>query len=150
ERVAPVVDRLRRLGAGPLSVDTTRAAVAHAALDAGADLVNDVSGFRFDDAMAPLVARRGVPAVVMHLRGDVASIHAEQRYRDVVGEVHAELEEALARGERAGIAREQMIVDPGIGFSKGAVQSLEVIRRLAELRALDRPLLVGPSRKRFL
>jgi dihydropteroate synthase len=112
--------------------------------------VNDVSGFRFDAAMAPLVAARGVPAVLMHLRGDFASMHAEQLYADVVAEVVAELAEALARGRRAGVASEQIIVDPGIGFSKDAKSSLLVMRRLGELQALDRPLLVGPSRKRFI
>jgi dihydropteroate synthase len=86
----------------------------------------------------------------MHLRGDFASMHAAHAYADVVREVVAELELALARGERAGVAREQMIVDPGIGFSKDARGSLLLMRRLDELQALDRPLLVGPSRKRFI
>lgn len=149
-RVVPVIEALRRRGAGPLSVDTSKAAVARAALDAGADLVNDVSGFRFDPEMAPLVAARGVPAVVMHLRGDFASMHCAPRYADVVAEVARELAEALDRGQRAGVSREQLIVDPGIGFSKDAGQSLELLRRLCELEALGRPLLVGPSRKSFL
>jgi dihydropteroate synthase len=149
-RVVPVLEGLRRRGAGLLSVDTSKAPVARAALDAGADLVNDVSGFRFDAAMAPLLATRGVPAVLMHLRGDFSSMHAEQRYADVVGEVLAELAQALERAERAGVARGQLIVDPGIGFSKDAGSSLSLMRRLAELQALDRPLLVGPSRKRFI
>lgn len=149
-RVVPVLEGLRRRGAGPLSVDTTKAAVALAALAAGADVVNDVSGFRFDPGMAPLVAAQGVPAVVVHLRGDFASMHGEQRYADVIGEVTAELGKALARGAQAGVAPEQLIVDPGIGFSKDAGHSLAVMRRLEELRALDRPVLVGPSRKRFI
>ncbi len=149
-RTVPVLEELRRRGAGYLSVDTSKAAVARAALDAGADLVNDVSGFRFDGAMAPLVAARGVPAVLMHLRGDFASMHAEQRYADVMREVVAELGQALGQAQRAGVAREQLIVDPGLGFSKDAGNSLELMRRLAELQALDRPLLVGPSRKRFI
>jgi dihydropteroate synthase len=149
-RVVPVIAGLRRRGAGPLSIDTTRAAVARAALDAGADLVNDVSGFRFDPGMAGLVAVRRVPVVLMHLRGDFESMHREPRYGDVMGEVAAELGEAVGRGEEAGIARESMIVDPGIGFAKNAAQSLEVLRRLPELSALDRPFLVGPSRKSFI
>ncbi len=149
-RVTPVIRSLRERGAGPISVDTTKAAVARAALDAGADLVNDVSGFRFDPGMAPLLAERGVPAVVMHLRGDFAEMHREPRYADVMGEVAAELREALARGERAGVRREHMIVDPGIGFAKDAGHSLETLRRLSELQALDRPVLVGPSRKSFI
>jgi dihydropteroate synthase len=149
-RVVPVIEALRDRGAGPLSVDTAKAEVARAALDGGADLVNDVSGFRFDPAMAPLVAERGTPAVVMHLRGDFEGMHREPRYRDVMGEVSRELHEALARGERAGVPRERLIVDPGLGFAKDAGHTLEVLRRLPELQALDRPILVGPSRKSFL
>jgi dihydropteroate synthase len=149
-RVVPVIEGLRRRGAGILSIDTTRAEVARAALDAGADLVNDVSGLRFDPAMAGLVAERRVPAVLMHLRGDFETMHREPRYADVTREVGAELADALRRGEEAGIARERMIVDPGIGFAKDAAHSLEVLRRLPELAALDRPLLVGPSRKSFI
>jgi len=149
-RVVPVIEGLRKAGAGPLSIDTTKAAVAEAALDAGADLVNDVSGFRFDAGMAGLVAKWRVPAVVMHLRGDFAQMHSAPRYQDVAGEVAAELEEALLRGAAAGVARESLIVDPGIGFAKDAGHSLEVLRRLPELQALGRPLLVGPSRKSFI
>ena len=150
ERVEPVIRGLRDRGAGFLSVDTTRAEVARAALDAGADLVNDVSGFRFDPAMAPLVAERRAPAVVMHLRGDFSTMHREPSYGDVIGEVASELREAMARGAGAGVAESQLVVDPGIGFAKNAEHSLEVLRRLPELRALDRPILVGPSRKSFI
>jgi dihydropteroate synthase len=149
-RVVPVVHGLRQRGAGPISVDTTKAAVARAALDAGADLVNDVSGFRFDPALADLVAARGVPAVVMHMRGDFAGMHVKPSYGDVMGEVVAELGDALGRAEKAGVARSQLLVDPGIGFAKDARHSLEVLRRLPELKTLDRPLLVGPSRKSFI
>jgi dihydropteroate synthase len=150
QRVVPVIEGLRRRGAGPLSVDTTKAEVAREALDAGADLINDVSGFRFDPAMAPLAAERGVPTVVMHLRGDFETMHQEPHYDDVVGEVKAELRQALTRGEDAGVAPSQMIVDPGIGFAKDARHSLELIARLGELRSLERPVLVGPSRKSFI
>jgi dihydropteroate synthase len=149
-RVVPVIEGLRRGGAGPLSIDTTKAAVARAALDAGADIVNDVSGLRFDAALPALLAERRVPVVVMHLRGDFEVMHHEPRYADVMGEVATELETTLARGVEAGIARERMIVDPGIGFAKDAAHSLEVLRRLPELAALDRPVLVGPSRKSFI
>lgn len=149
-RVAPVVRDLRARGAGPLSVDTTKAEVARAALDEGADLVNDVSGFRFDPDIAPLVAERKVPAVVMHLRGGFDDVHRAPAYDDVMGEVTAELALSLARGESAGIPREMLLVDPGIGFAKDAGHSLEVLRRLPELRELDRPVLVGASRKSFL
>lgn len=148
--MVPVVKALRERGAGPISVDTTRAGVARAALDAGADLVNDVSGFRFDPEMPRLVAAAGVPVVLMHLRGDFETMHAEPRYADLPQEVAAELREALARGAVSGVRREQTIVDPGIGFAKDAAHSLEALRRLPELAALDRPILAGPSRKSFI
>jgi dihydropteroate synthase len=149
-RVLPVVRGLRARGAGPLSIDTTKADVAALALDAGADLVNDVSGLRFDPDLGRLVAERGVPLVLMHLRGDFQTMHRAPHYHDVLTEVAAELAEALARAERAGVRREQTIVDPGLGFAKDAGHTLEVIRRLSELAALGRPLLVGPSRKSFI
>jgi dihydropteroate synthase len=124
--------------------------VARAALQAGADLVNDVSGFRFDAAMAPLVAENAVPAIVMHTRGRFEEMHRDPAYQDVAAEVVAELGEALARAARAGVPREHLIVDPGIGFAKNAAHSLEALGRLGDLEALDRPVLVGPSRKSFL
>ncbi len=149
-RVVPVIEALRRRGAGPISVDTTKAEVAAAALDAGADMVNDVSGFGYDPAMATLVAARGVPAVLMHLRGGFEQMHRAPGYADVMAEVVSELGAALARAEAAGVPREHVLVDPGIGFSKDAAHSLETLRRLGELQALDRPVLVGPSRKSFI
>jgi dihydropteroate synthase len=149
-RVVPVIAGLRTRHPGVVSVDTTKAEVARAALDAGADLVNDVSGFRFEPALARLVAERGVPAVVMHLRGDFETMHREPAYDDVAGEVTEELRARLAEAQRAGVAPEQIIVDPGIGFAKDAGHSLQVMRGLPRLAALDRPLLVGPSRKSFI
>jgi len=149
-RVVPVIEGLRRRGAGFVSVDTTKADVAEAALEAGADLVNDVSGFRFDSDMAPLLARRGAAAVVMHMRGDFKTMHQQAYYGDLMGEVTLELQGSLKKGESAGIPPNRMIVDPGIGFAKDASQSLEVLRRLSELTPLGRPVLVGPSRKSFL
>jgi dihydropteroate synthase len=150
QRVVPVIEGLRRQGAGPISVDTSKAEVARAALDAGADLVNDISGLRFDPELAGLLAARGVPVVLMHLRGDFPGMHREPVYQDVMGEVAAELGESLARAEAAGLPRRLVVLDPGIGFSKDAAHSLEVLRRLPELAALGCPLLVGPSRKSFI
>jgi dihydropteroate synthase len=149
-RVAPVIEALAARGAGILSVDTTKSAVARAALDAGAHAVNDVSGFGFDSELAGLVAERGVPAILMHLRGDFATMHAVHHYARIGQEVGAELNQAIERAVAAGVRREQIVIDPGIGFSKRAGQSLELLRSLPELRHLDRPLLVGPSRKSFL
>ena len=149
-RVVPVIEALRARVAGLLSVDTTKSAVARAALDAGADMVNDVSGFAFDSCLARLVAERGVPAVLMHLRGDFGAMHREPGYGDVMGEVVEELAGRLRAAEAAGVRAEQVLVDPGIGFSKAASHSLEAIRRLPEMAALGRPVVVGPSRKSFI
>lgn len=149
-RVAPVIEGLRRRSDALISVDTTKAKVAAAALDAGADIVNDVSALSFDPELGPLVARRGAAVVLMHLRGDFEAMHGEHRYGDVFGEVASELLAAAARAERAGIPRNALVLDPGIGFAKDAPQSLALLRSLPAFAALDRPLLVGPSRKRFI
>jgi dihydropteroate synthase len=150
-RVVPVIAGLRGRGLDlPISVDTTRAAVARAALAAGADLVNDVSALADDPDMGPAVAGAGVPVVLMHMRGSPADMARRAIYRDVVAEVAAELRQALGRARAAGIAEEQVVLDPGIGFAKTAEQSLAVLARVGELRALGRPLLVGPSRKSFI
>jgi len=149
-RVVPVVERLRARGlTAPISVDTSKPGVARAALDAGADLVNDVTGLR-DPALAELVAERRVPAVIMHLRGTPGDMQSRAVYHDVVGEVAAELARAVEEAVRAGVARERLILDPGIGFAKTASQSLALLAGLARLRALGLPLLVGPSRKSFI
>jgi dihydropteroate synthase len=149
-RVVPVIVRLRaRSFPLPISIDTSKAEVARAALAAGADLVNDVSGLA-DPELARVVAAAGVPVVVMHMRGTPADMQSRARYDDVVREVSAELEAAMGRAEAGGVARERMVLDPGIGFAKTAEQSVEVLARVGELRALGRPILVGPSRKSFI
>jgi dihydropteroate synthase len=149
-RVAPVIAALRARGvATPISVDTRKAAVASAALDAGADLVNDVSALA-DPELARLVAGRGVPVVLMHMRGTPADMQERAVYGDVVAEVAAELGAALARAEAAGVRADRVILDPGIGFAKTAEQSVALLAALPRLRALGRPLLVGPSRKSFI
>jgi dihydropteroate synthase len=149
-RLEPVLEGLRRHVRVPISVDTTSARVAEAALDLGADMVNDVSAFRFDRRMARLVARRGVPCVLMHMQGRPRTMQRRPAYADLMDEVHGFLADALERGERAGVCRSQMIVDPGIGFGKTREQNLELVRRLAELRSLGTAVLCGPSRKRFI
>jgi dihydropteroate synthase len=150
ERVVPVVRALRELGEGFVSVDTSKATVAKAALEAGADMVNDVSALRFDPELAPVVAAAGVPIVLMHSRGGFEEMHSHPHYSDVAGEISQELRAALSHAEQAGIRRSQMLVDPGLGFAKETRHSLEALRRLDELAALDRPLVVGPSRKSFI
>jgi dihydropteroate synthase len=149
-RVVPLVEALRARGLGLISIDTTRAEVAEAALDAGADLVNDVSALRFDLAMGPLVARKGCGIVLMHSRGSFETLHEEPRYADVGREIVSELRATIERARQDGVSESQIIVDPGLGFAKTAEHSLEALRRLDELAALDRPVLVGPSRKSFI
>ena len=149
-RVVPVIGALRSRGVQlPISIDTRKAEVARAALDAGADLVNDVSALA-DPALAALVAERQVPVVLMHTRGTPADMQSRAVYGDVVEEVASELSAALARAEAAGVRREQVILDPGIGFAKTAEHSLILLGAIPRLRALGRPLLVGPSRKSFI
>jgi dihydropteroate synthase len=148
-RVLPVVERLAAAGA-VVSVDTMRASVAEAALDAGAQLVNDVSGGLADPDLLPLVAAREVPRVVMHWRGHSAQMQQRAQYDDVVAEVRAELEQRLEACEAAGVDLQRVLVDPGLGFAKTAEHSWALLRALPELRALGCPLLVGASRKGFL
>jgi dihydropteroate synthase len=149
-RVVPIVERLRARGFPlPISVDTSKGAVARAALAAGADLVNDVAGLA-DPELARAVAEAGVPAVLMHGRGTPADMASRAVYGDVVAEVAEELEASLRRAEAAGVPRDRIVLDPGIGFAKTAAQSVELLARVGELRALGRPLLVGPSRKSFI
>ncbi|MEV7603062.1 dihydropteroate synthase [Kitasatospora sp. NPDC089797] len=148
-RVLPVVRGLARQGVA-VSIDTMRAEVAEAAVDAGARIVNDVSGGRADDRMAKAVARAGVPFVVMHWRGQSAEMDRLAGYRDVVAEVVAEVGRQVDAVVSAGVDPSQLIVDPGLGFAKGRGDDLALLAALDAWAVLDRPLLVAPSRKRFL
>jgi dihydropteroate synthase len=149
-RVVPVIERLRARGVGvPISVDTSKGAVARAALAAGASLVNDVTGLG-DPDLGRAVAEARVPVVLMHMRGTPADMASRTAYGDVVADVARELEDALARAAAAGVPRDLVLLDPGIGFAKTAEQSVELLARVGELRRLGRPLLVGPSRKSFI
>ena len=148
-RVLPVVERLAAAG-GRVSVDTTKLAVARAALAAGATIVNDVSAFRFDPGMAELVAEAGAGCCLVHMRGEPRTMHHDPSYADVVSEVKAFLEERLAFATAAGIDEERIWLDPGIGFGKNLEHNLELLRRLEEIVAIGRPVVVGTSRKSFL
>ena len=148
-RVLPVVERLARAG-HRISIDTAKAPVAREALEAGAELVNDVSALRFDPDMAPLVAERGVGCCLMHMLGEPRTMQDDPRYDDVVADVKAFLEERLAFAVREGIAEERVWLDPGIGFGKTLDHNLELLRRLDEIVAIGRPVVVGTSRKSFL
>ncbi len=155
-RVVPVIEALRTGNADfvslhiPISIDTTRAAVAQAAIDAGADWVNDISGAVFDAEMLPTVAKLGVPIVLMHMRGTPKTMQQLTQYQDLMGEIRQFLQERIEAAVAAGIDRTQILIDPGIGFAKTYAQNLAILRHLPTLRSLGYPLLVGPSRKSFI
>ena len=149
-RLLPVLRRLRGRLEVPVSVDTTSARVARRALDEGAAMVNDVSGLTADPGLARVIARAGVPCVVMHLPAPPRTMQRRPRYRNLMAELTAWLDAAVERAVASGIRREQVIIDPGIGFGKTAGDNLEILRRLRELETLDRPVLLGPSRKSFI
>jgi dihydropteroate synthase len=149
QRVVPVIEGLGDLGCD-LSVDTSKASVAAAALDGGATIVNDVTALRGDPEMAALCAGRGATVVLMHMLGDPRTMQDDPRYDDVVADVVTFLAERLEAALAAGIAAEDVWLDPGIGFGKTAAHNMELLRRLGELRELGRPLVIGTSRKSFI
>jgi dihydropteroate synthase len=150
-RILPVFEGLAGRVRVPLSVDTRRAAVARAAIQAGAAIINDTSGGDDDNALAETVIETRAALILMHARGASKNMYAEAAYRDVVDDVTAELRSRIQRVVEAGVLRETVIVDPGIGFAKRASQSYGVLGRLSEVaEAIDRPVLVGPSRKSYL
>lgn len=149
-RLLPVVRAVRAAVAVPLSIDTTKASVARAALDAGADIVNDVSAGRFDRAMLPLCAREGVPVVLMHMQGRPETMQRRPRYGDVVAEVTAFLERRAAAARAAGIPAEAIVLDPGIGFGKTLAHNVSLLAKLDLVTRLGYPILVGVSRKGFI
>lgn len=148
-RVIPVIRLLKSELAVPVSVDTRKAVVAQAALEAGAEVVNDVSALR-DPEMADVVARSGAGLVLMHMRGTPETMQREARYDDVTREVRDELRAALGTAVSAGIEPERIVIDPGIGFAKNPEHNLRLLSQLSLLQALDRPLLLGVSRKAFI
>jgi dihydropteroate synthase len=150
-RVVPVIESLAKSARLPISIDTRKAAVARAALEAGASVVNDVSGGAFEPAILEVAARAGATVILGHLRGVPATMQDAPRFDDVVAEVGDELAARVAAAEAAGVRPERICVDPGIGFGKRLADNLALLARCGELRArLGRPLLVGPSRKSFL
>ena len=149
-RVLPVIEGLATRVGVPISVDTYKARVAEDALAAGAAIVNDISGLRFEPALADVVARRGGALILMHTRGRPAQMTQHATYLDVVDEVRDELRESIAFATGAGVPMARILIDPGIGFAKEAPHSYEVVARLDEFSELGRPLVIGPSRKSFL
>jgi dihydropteroate synthase len=152
-RVIPVIEAIRQdpvIGQIPISIDTTKSAVAQAAIGAGADIVNDVSGGVFDSQMFAVVAQLNVPYVMMHMRGTPATMQQMTDYQDIIAEMIAFFETQIDRAIQSGVDRSQLIIDPGIGFAKTYQQSIELIRQLDRFQVLDLPLLVGVSRKSFI
>ena len=147
KRVIPIIRAVARQTCVPVSVDTCKAPVARQALDAGAMIVNDISGLRADKDMAPLAARTGAAVVVMHIQGTPRSMQKNPRYTDLMDEIAASLRDSLRIAHEAGVSPDRTIVDPGIGFGKTIAHNLEILDRLGELRTLGRPVLVGTSRK---
>ncbi|MEK6851307.1 MAG: dihydropteroate synthase [Candidatus Thermoplasmatota archaeon] len=148
-RVGPVLKALRPKTASKISIDTYKPEIAAKALAAGADMVNDVTGLR-DEAMVRLVAKEGVPVVVMHMKGTPKTMQQSATYMDVVAEIVAFLGERTQAALAGGVDRDSLIVDPGLGFGKRPEHNTEILRRLGELRRLGFPVLVGASRKSFL
>jgi dihydropteroate synthase len=150
-RVVPVITRLAaEFPSVPISIDTYKADVAEAALDAGARLINDIGGLAFDPGMAALAAHRGAPVIIMHLPGKPRDIPADPHYGEIIADLSAFFRAQIAHARAAGIPDEHILLDPGIGFGKTAAHNLEILRRLPELKALGYPLVVGSSRKRFI
>jgi dihydropteroate synthase len=149
ERVAPVLAGLDGVGV-PISIDTSKVPVAEAALDAGAEIVNDVTALRQEPALAGLCARRGCGVILMHMQGTPRTMQENPTYDDVVEDVRAFLAERIEFAVGEGIREERIWIDPGIGFGKTVDHNLELLRRLGELRELGRPVVVGTSRKRFI
>ncbi len=150
ERILPVVRAIRQVSPITLSIDTTRARVAQAALDAGANLINDISAGRDDDQMFPLIAKREVPIILMHVQGTPATMQDHPTYTHVAIEVELFLRERMKVAIESGIKRRNILVDPGIGFGKNLDHNLTLLRELKGLKRLGRPVVIGTSRKGFI
>jgi len=149
-RVAPVLEGLRQRASVPISIDTYKAEIAERAIDLGATIVNDVSALAYDPALAGVIARRRAVVILMHNRGRSSDMYGEAHYDDVMADVTRELAARVAIAESAGIPRERIVIDPGLGFAKRAEHTLAAVRDLSRLSALGLPILSGPSRKSFL
>ena len=150
ERVLSVIEVLRKEIPIPISVDTTRASVAFSAVNAGADLVNDISGGTFDPDMLATVARLNVPIVLMHLRGTPQTMQQMTDYQNLLGEIYQFLERQIVSAIASGVNPSKIIIDPGIGFAKNQQQNLEILRNVCFFKSLNCPILVGASRKSFI
>lgn len=150
KRIIPVLSDLREKTDALISVDTTKSEVARAALDHGADIINDISALRFDPQMPPLAVNRDVPVVLMHMKGTPKTMQANPSYEDLLAEVKSFFKERLETAKTLGIKREKIIIDPGIGFGKGHNDNLLLIKNLRALEEFERPIMIGISRKSFI
>lgn len=150
KRVIPVIDRIKALFQIPVSIDTYKARVAQEAIEAGADMINDISGLRFDPEMKQVVAQYKVPLVIMHIKGTPGDMQDNPCYDSLMGEIISYLAEGIKIAQEAGIDKEKIVIDPGIGFGKTVKHNLEIIKKLSELKSLGRPILIGVSRKSFI
>ncbi len=150
DRVLPIIQSVRSLLSIPISIDTTRAAVAQKAIAAGADIVNDISGGTFDPDMFSVVAQLGVPMVLMHIRGTPQTMQNLTDYQDLIGEIYQFFETQINAAVAAGILRSHLIIDPGIGFAKTSQQNIEIIQKLSRFHEIGVPILLGVSRKSFI
>jgi dihydropteroate synthase len=148
--VIPVVEALAHHVKIPISIDTTKAAVARQALNAGASIINDISALRADPALAEVAAASGVPIILMHMKGTPGDMQVSPMYDDLFGEIYTFLEQAIATAKEKGIQRSKIIIDPGIGFGKTVRHNLLLLKHLAKFKTMELPVLIGPSRKAFL
>jgi len=150
DRILPVVEALVKEVKVPLSVDTYKSEVARQALQAGAHLVNDISSMRFDPRMPEVVRKLDVPVVLMHIKGTPKNMQVNPHYDDLIGEITQYLDDAIEQARAAGVPKENLVIDPGIGFGKRVEHNFEILRRLGEFKSLGCPILIGPSRKSFI
>ena len=150
DRVLPVIEKLAKTIKIPISIDTYKSSVARRALDVGASIVNDISALQADPDMASVVAEAGAPAILMHMKGTPKDMQLHPRYDSLIPEIISFLKTRVQAAVDAGISSDQIIIDPGIGFGKTIAHNLEIIRRLREFRSLEKPILIGTSRKSFI
>jgi len=149
-RVLPVIKEVTKETDTPVSIDTYKSEIARRALDAGVEMINDISALRFDPEMRKVISEYDVPVVLMHIKGTPKNMQDNPCYNDVIQEITDYLNESMEVGKNAGIAEEKIVVDPGIGFGKRAKHNLEILKNLKKLNCLGRPILVGVSRKSFI
>ncbi len=150
KRVIPVIEKLAGRMRIPISIDTYKSDVARAALSAGASLINDISGLKFDPEMSAVAAESRVPVILMHIKGTPRNMQRNPSYKSLIHEIIEYLRESISIARKAGVCEELIIIDPGIGFGKTVDHNLEIIQRLDEFSGLEKPILLGPSRKSFL